>query len=134
VLAGSAAFIEQAWIWKHRLGGAMRQSGLLAAAGVYALHHHVDRLAEDHDNARRFARGIAAIPGIAVEPDAVDTNLVFFDLRGTGRSAAQVAEALLQRGIRIGREGAHTMRAVTHLDVSREGVEEAVAALRDLLA
>lgn len=134
VLAGSAEFIEQAWLWKHRLGGAMRQSGLLAAAGVYALQHHVERLAEDHDNARRFARGIAAIPGIAVEPDAVDTNLVFFDLRGTGHSAEQVAQALLQRGIRIGREGTHTMRAVTHLDVSRDGVEEAVAALRDLLA
>lgn len=133
VLAGSAQFIDQAWVWKHRLGGAMRQSGILAAAGIYALNHHVDRLAEDHENARLFARGIAAIPGVAVDPDAVQTNLVFFDLRGTGRSAVEVSAHLQQQGIRIGQEGEHTMRAVTHLDVDRAGIEEAVAALRAML-
>ena len=79
VLAGSKAFIQEAWRWKHRLGGAMRQSGILAAAGVYALAHNVERMAEDHANARRFAELIADAPGIRLDPPEVETNFVFFD-------------------------------------------------------
>lgn len=129
VLASDATFIEEAWRWKHRLGGAMRQSGVLAAAGVYALEHHVERLAEDHANAKLFAQRIAALPGITLQPPIVETNLVFFDVSGTGLTAAQVVAGLLQRGVRIGAEGEHHLRAVTHLDVDREGVERAAAAL-----
>src|SRR5262249_8887607 len=77
VLAGSAAFIDEAWRWKQRLGGAMRQAGICAAACLYALDHHVDRLADDHSNAKALARGLRQIPGVAVEEP--DTNLVFFD-------------------------------------------------------
>ena len=129
VLAARAEFIDEAWRWKHRLGGAMRQSGVLAAAGIYALEHHVERLAEDHANARLFADRIAALPGIKLQPPSVETNLVFFDVSGAGLTAAEVVAGLLRRGVRIGAEGEHHLRAVTHLDVSREGVEQAAAAL-----
>jgi threonine aldolase len=129
VLASDATFVEEAWRWKHRLGGAMRQSGVLAAAGIYALEHHVERLAEDHANAKLLAERIAALPGITLQPPIVETNLVFFDVSGTGLTATQVVAGLLQRGVRIGAEGEHHLRAVTHLDVDREGVERAAAAL-----
>lgn len=133
VLAGSAEFIEQAWVWKHRLGGAMRQSGMMAAAGIYALDHHIDRLSEDHANAQRFAELIADIPGIRLTSGHVQTNLVFFDVQGAGMTGADIAEKLRASGYRIGVESAYRMRAVTHLDVSRADVEEAAAALRALL-
>lgn len=129
VLAASSAFIDEAWRWKHRLGGAMRQSGVLAAAGLYALEHHVDRLAEDHANARRFAEMIADIHGITLDPPKVETNLVFFDVSGTGLAAPEIATRLLARGVQVGAEGQGRMRAVTHLDVGRAGVEEAASAL-----
>jgi len=129
VLAASAAFIEEAWRWKHRLGGAMRQSGILAAAGIYALEHHVERLQQDHANAKLFAERIATLPGIKLQPPTVETNLVFIDVSGTGLTASQVAEGLLRRGVRIGEEGKHHLRAVTHLDVDRDGVQAAAAAL-----
>ncbi len=129
VLAGSHEFIDEAWRWKHRLGGAMRQSGILAAAGIYALEHHVERLAEDHANAQRLAALIADIRGIMLDPPKVETNLVFFDVRGTGLTASEIAARLLARGVQVGAEGESRMRAVTHLDVDRAGVEEAAAAL-----
>ncbi len=134
VLAGSAPFIEAAWVWKHRLGGALRQAGILAAAGLYALDHHVERLAEDHANARTFARRIAQIPGIRLDPPSVETNLVFFDVEATGRSADEIAARLRRLGVRIGVEDVHRMRAVTHLDVDRAAVELAADALEKALA
>jgi len=132
VLVGSADLIAEAWRWKQRIGGAMRQAGIVAAAGLYALDHHVERLAEDHANARLFAERIANLPGITLDPEAVETNIVFFDVTGTRRSAAEVADELARRGVRIGATGRATMRAVTHLDVDREGVERAAEALRDI--
>ena len=130
VLAGSGDFIAQAWRWKQRIGGAMRQAGIIAAAGVYALENNVERLAEDHANARLFADRLADVPGIAVEPDAVETNIVFFDVGGTGLTADQVAERLADHGVRIGPMGEDLMRAVTHLDVTTEQVAKAAAAVR----
>ncbi|MGE0726091.1 MAG: low specificity L-threonine aldolase, partial [Alphaproteobacteria bacterium] len=84
VLTGSRAFIDEAWRLKHRWGGAMRQAGILAAAGLHALDHHVDRLAEDHANARRLAEGLAAIPGVAVDLASAETNMVYVDVGATG--------------------------------------------------
>jgi len=130
VLAGSGDFIAQAWRWKQRLGGAMRQAGIIAAAGVYALENNVERLAEDHANARLFADLLADVPGIAVEPEAVETNIVFFDVGDTGLTADQVAERLADHGVRIGPMGEDLMRAVTHLDVTTEQVAKAAAAVR----
>lgn len=129
VLAGSQAFIAEALRYKHQFGGAMRQAGIIAAAGIYALKHNVERLAEDHANARRFARLIAQVEGIEVDADAIDTNMVYFDVAGTGLDAEQVAAKLLKRGVRIGAISEYRMRAVTHLDVDTAGVDEAAQAL-----
>jgi threonine aldolase len=87
VLAGSTVLIEEAWIWKQRLGGAMRQAGIVAAAGLYALDHNVERLAEDHTNAKIFAEAIAGLPGLALDPAAIETNLVYFDVTAPGLDA-----------------------------------------------
>jgi threonine aldolase len=125
VLAGSEAFIEEALIWKHRLGGAMRQSGILAAAGLYALDHNVARMAEDHANAWRLATLLGAVPGLDLQPEGNITNILFLDLAGTGVSARALADALLGEAIRVNVEGETRIRMVTHLDISAEDVEVA---------
>jgi len=127
-LAGSKAFIQEAWRWKHQFGGAMRQAGIIAAGAVYALEHHVERLAEDHANAQTLAHGLARIEGITVEP--VETNLIFFDVAGLGLSATVFSQALVDRGLRVSVMGATRLRAVTHLDVSNEQAAEAVRIIR----
>ncbi len=127
-LAGSEAFIDAAWRWKQRLGGAMRQAGICAAACLYALDHHVDRLAEDHDNARALADGLGRIAGIAAERP--DTNLVFFDTSGTGLEAQELAARVRRRGVQISVMGRHRARACLHLGVTRADVETALAAIR----
>lgn len=132
VLAGSRDFIEEAWVWKQRLGGAMRQAGIIAAACVYALDHHVARLADDHANARVLAEGVAELPGVALDPSTVETNIVVFELEGM--PVETFADALLEEhGVRVSTLGPTTVRAVTHLDVDREGVEAAVAGARAIL-
>jgi threonine aldolase len=132
VLAGSKNFIAEAWRWKQRLGGAMRQAGILAAAGLHALDHHVERLADDHAAAQALARGLQQMPGIAVEP--VDTNIVYFDVSGTGRSAAEFTKALAQHNVRVGAFGGGRIRAVTHLDVPGAAIPQALAALAKVVA
>lgn len=97
VLCGSRAFIDQAWRWKQRLGGSMRQGGICAAACIHALDHHVERLADDHANARALARGVAQIEGVVVEEP--ETNLVFFDIAGTGVSIAEAQARLAAQGV-----------------------------------
>jgi threonine aldolase len=131
-LAGSREFIAEAWRLKQQMGGAMRQAGIIAAGGVYALRHHVKRLAEDHANARRLAEGLAGLPGVALDPATVETNLVFFEL--TGRlDAPTLVERLLARGVRMGAMGPSTVRAVTHLDVSAAQIERTLDAARAVL-
>jgi threonine aldolase len=131
VLAGSRAFIEECWVYKQRLGGAMRQAGIIAAAGIYALTHHVERLAEDHERARQLANGLADLPGIAVDAERVETNIVIFDVRGTGLSAAEFAgRTLASHRVRFSVIGPTTVRAVTHLDVPPGGIELALEAAR----
>lgn len=122
VLAGSAAFIAEAWPWKHRVGGAMRQAGMMAAAGTYALDHHVARLAEDHEHAALLAAGLAEL-GLHV--GAPDTNIVWLDPTDIGRRAVELQAALIERGVRLSRVGAR-LRAVTHLDVDRAGIVTAL--------
>ncbi len=124
VLCGSAAFIDQAWRWKQRLGGAMRQAGICAAACLYALDHHVDRLAEDHANARTLAAGLAEVPGLAVEEP--ETNLVFFDTRASGLTADTLAARVRREGLSVSTVGTYRVRACTHLDVDAAGVDTAV--------
>jgi threonine aldolase len=131
VLAGSSAFIADAWRFKQRFGGAMRQAGIMAAGGLYALRYHVERLAEDHERARQLAMGLASIPGIAIEPDRVETNIVIFDVS----QAAVTGEAfgsrtLASHGVRFSVLGHTTVRAVTHLDIPPDGIERALDASR----
>jgi len=129
-LAGSRDFIREAWRWKHQFGGAMRQAGIIAAAAVYALEHHVERLAEDHENARVLAEGLAAIEGIRVEP--VETNIIFFEVSGLGLTATEFNEMLMSKGVRVSPTFGPRVRAVTHLDVTRAQVEEAIDIIRGL--
>jgi len=128
-LAGPSELIEEAWRWKHRLGGAMRQAGVLAAAGLYALDNHVDRLAEDHDNARKLAAGLTNIPGVESKWGMPESNMVFLDIKDNKRNAAQWAEALLQHGVSIGVETDNELRAVTHLDVNSKDIDAVLNAM-----
>jgi threonine aldolase len=133
VLAGSKDFIMEAWQWKQRLGGAMRQAGIIAAGGVYALRHHVERLAEDHVNARILAEGLGEIPGIGLDPKQVETNIVIFDVSGTGLRTPEVLNRFLEQGLRMSPASPTRVRAVTHLDISRNQVEEAIRIVRRVL-
>jgi threonine aldolase len=133
VLAGSRAFIEAAWRWKQRLGGAMRQAGIVAAAGIYALEHHVERLSEDHRNASTLAKGLASIPGIKLDPGRVETNIVVFELADARVTREDFLAGLRRRGVRMGPALGRTLRAVTHLDVSVEGIEQALGAVRAIM-
>ena len=133
VLAGSRAFCNEAFRHKLRWGGAMRQSGIIAAACEYALDHQVDRLAEDHANARRLADGLAGISGIVIDPAEIETNLVYFELDAGAMSAAGFCAALQSRGVRMTEMGARRVRAVTHLDVDAAMVERAILAVAEVL-
>ena len=133
VLAGSKEFVHEAWQWKQRLGGAMRQSGVIAAAGLYALENHVERMAEDHANARLFAERVANLPGISVDLETVQTNMIFFDVSRSGISAQAMQAGLAGKGVRISAVSPTRLRAVTHLDVSNTDVEEAADAVRAVL-
>jgi len=130
VLAGSREFIGQAWRWKQRLGGSMRQGGICAAACLYALEHNIDRLADDHTNARSLARGMAQIPGITVE--IPETNLVFFDTEGTGMTADAFAGKLRKEGVLVSTSGQYRARACLHLDVTAAQVDQALSVMRHI--
>jgi len=130
-LAGSADFIDAAWRWKQRLGGSMRQAGISAAGCLYALDHHVDRLAEDHQNAKALARGLKQMPGVAVEDP--DTNLVFFDPSGASLAAPELIQRLRAKGVHLSLLGGR-VRACTHLDVTAPMIEETVGLVRAELA
>ena len=129
-LAGSRELIDEAWRYKQMLGGALRQAGIVAAGALHALDHHVERLADDHELARLLARGLEAVPGVEIDAAQVETNIVVF---GVADAPALVAE-LGAAGVKMGALGPRTVRAVTHLDVDRTGVEEAVAAVGAALA
>jgi threonine aldolase len=124
VLVASAERIAAARLWRKRLGGGMRQVGVLAAAGAYALDHHLERLAEDHENARLLASLLGA------DPAGVHTNMVVLD----GVDADTVVPAARAQGVLVGHVSPRRIRLVTHLDVDRAGVERAAKVLTELLA
>jgi threonine aldolase len=124
-IAGSREFIAQAWRLKQQMGGAMRQAGIIAGGGIFALRHHVSRLTEDHVNARRLAEGLAKLPGVVLDPASVETNIVIFELDSTVDAKLMLA-ALLARGVRMAAMGPRTIRAVTHLDVGPQQIEGAL--------
>jgi threonine aldolase len=133
LVAGDREFGKEARRYKHLFGGAMRQAGIIAAAGLYALDHNIERLAEDHANAKILARGLAEIPGIRIDVSHVESNLVFFDVTGLGMTAPDVVKCLAGAGVRMGASSKTRVRAVTHLDVSRADVERAVAIAHETL-
>ncbi|WP_408891653.1 low-specificity L-threonine aldolase [Myxococcus faecalis] len=130
-LVGRADLIREARRLRKRLGGGMRQAGILAAAALYALEHHVERLAEDHANARRLAAGLAEVPGVKVDVKRVETNMVFAEF---ARPAREMVPLLSTQGVLTNPAGGpHTVRLVTHLDVSAADIDEAVARVRRAL-
>ncbi|MDE2376868.1 threonine aldolase family protein [Bradyrhizobium sp.] len=129
-LAGSREFIDAAWQWKQRLGGSMRQAGICAAACLHALDHHVDRLADDHANATKLARGLSQIAGVEVQEP--ETNLVFFKPDGAGVSGDRMVSALRQRGVLLAMMDGR-IRACTHLDVTAAMIEEMVGHVREIV-
>jgi len=134
VIAGSKAFIARCLRLRKMVGGGMRQAGFLAAAARYALQHHVQRLAEDHENARRLAEAIANEKHLELNFGMPQTNIVYFRCTHPKQPMAQLAEALRAKGVLIGVTGPDSARAVTHLDVDRAGIERAASALHAALA
>ncbi len=132
LLAGDRAFIDRARRFRGMFGGGMRQAGVLAAAALHALDHNRGRLAEDHAHARILAAALAELPGISIDPASVETNILYFRLRGM--AAARFAEACEARGVRVLAIGVDTVRLVTHLDVSRAAVDHAIAVFREVLS
>ncbi|HYO91644.1 MAG TPA: GntG family PLP-dependent aldolase [Pyrinomonadaceae bacterium] len=132
MLLGTHAFIEEARRWRKLLGGGMRQAGVLAAAGLIALEETPRRLHEDHANARRLALGLAEMPGIAIDPERVVTNIVLFDVSQTGKTADEICARLQELGVLASGFGS-SIRMVTHYDVSSEDIDKALQALRKSL-
>ena len=134
ILAGSTGFVEAAHAARKVLGGGMRQAGHMAAAGLVALETMVDRLAEDHANAKRLAKGLAQMPGIKVDLKAVETNMVMADVSGTGMTSAQFIERAKEAGVLcLNRDAGPTVRFVTHRNVSEPDCDAAIERLGQML-
>ncbi len=129
-LAGSREFIDEVWRWKQRLGGAMRQAGICAGACIYALDNHVDRLADDHINARALARGLSQIAGIEVQQP--ETNLVFFRPDSAGVPGDRMVAELRRRGVLLAMMDGR-IRACTHLDVTAPMIDETIGHVREIV-
>ena len=131
-LVGSAELMERARRFRKQFGGGMRQAGIIAAGALYALLHHRERLADDHANAKRLASGLSEIPGIHVNRDTIDTNMVYFDVEH--RSAMQLVERLKEMDILVLPTGEDTIRAVTSLAVDADGILRAIDAVRTVMS
>ncbi|RKY00806.1 threonine aldolase, partial [Candidatus Poribacteria bacterium] len=134
VLTGPADFIAEARKARKRLGGAMRQAGVIAAAGIVALTEMVDRLIEDHENAKLLARELARLPLLEVDPERVQTNMVMVGTQKLGLTAEQFAQKALRKGLKVSCYGKYTVRLVTHKDVSREDVLEAARIISEIVS
>ena len=134
VICGSEEFIEGARRWRKMVGGGMRQAGVLAAAGLVALDSMIERLADDHANARRLAQGLANIEGLRVDPDGIQTNIVIFEIEPSVGTAPEVLQALAEAGVKVTPSRAQTLRMVTHRHIGSEDVEEALARVGRVVA
>jgi threonine aldolase len=128
VLAASSELIEEAWRWKQMLGGALRQSGIVAAGCLYALEHNVERLADDHENAKALASGLAQLPRVRIDPASVDTNIVIFAVDDAPALVSRLADRVELLAI-----DAHRVRAVTHLEVTSADIQTALEAIAEQL-
>jgi len=134
MLVGTADFIQKARIARTRLGGGMRQAGVIAAAGLVALQDMVDRLGEDHENARILAEGLVKIEGVNIDLANVDTNMVIIDTKPLGMKAAEIADKLSDQNVKVSVYGMYTIRLVTNKDVARDGIFLAIEAFEKLVA
>jgi threonine aldolase len=134
MLAGPKALIGKGRLYRKRLGGGMRQVGVLAAAGLIALNEHPAKLGADHANARAIADCLATIKGITIDPGAVESNIVIFDVSGTGLKPSDISARLKSKGVLLNAINDRQMRAVTHSDVTRQDCDLAIAALRSICA
>jgi threonine aldolase len=133
LVIGSQEFVTRAHRFRKQFGGGMRQAGILAAAGIYALEHNAERLAEDHLNAKRLAGGIADIAGLEIDVHAVETNILYFHVRKPGLTVPILIDRLSAEGVLMLGTGPNSIRAVTHLDVSKEGIDRALEVLRKVV-
>jgi len=133
VLCGNADFIHKAHRLRKILGGGMRQAGIIAAAGIVALESMVDRLAEDHANARRLAGGIALIPGLATDPARVQTNILYLDLTDRRFSDEDFLRRLAKKGLRLSHTAPARFRMLTHYGIEAAHIDKALAALRSVM-
>jgi threonine aldolase len=133
LVAGSKLFIDRVHRFRKMFGGGMRQVGIIAAAGIYALDHHFERLKEDHQNAKRLAVSLKEFKGVSIDPKHVETNIVIFDVANTGMTGFQVAEAMKKEGVLIHAIGKTQIRLVTHLDVTAEDIEKALKVFKKVL-
>lgn len=133
LLCGAAGFISEARRWRKAVGGGMRQCGVIAAAGIVALEQMVERLAEDHANARRLAKAIASVPGIVVDPETVQSDIVIWHVSPERMPAAQLVDALRARGVKVSAIGPSQIRAVTHHGIEAADVDAASAAIREAM-
>ena len=134
MLVGSKEFIEQARIVRKMLGGSMRQAGVLAAAGLIALEEGPKRLHMDHANAKFLAEELAQTPGIKIDASKVVSNILFFEVSGTGLTAFEISKALAAQGVLANATDPRSIRMVTHLDVDRAGCERAIKTLREIIS
>jgi threonine aldolase len=133
LVTGSKTFIDRAHRFRKMFGGGMRQAGIIAAAGIYALDHHIERLKEDHQNAKRLALGLKKLKGVSIDPEQVETNIIIFNIVEPGMTAPQMAEAMKKNGVLIHPISKTQIRLVTHLDVSSEDIEKALKAFKKVL-
>jgi threonine aldolase len=134
LVAGSKPFIDRVHRFRKMFGGGMRQAGIIAAAGIYALDHHLERLKEDHRNAKRLAVGLEEFNGVSIDPTHVETNIVIFGVTNTKMTAPQVAETMKREGVLIHAFGRTQIRLVTHLDVTAEDIEKTLKVFGEILA
>ncbi|MGD8343305.1 MAG: low-specificity L-threonine aldolase [Desulfobacterales bacterium] len=133
IVCGTQNFINEARRARKVLGGGMRQAGILAAAGIVALNEMVERLAQDHANAKKLAMGLAHIPGLSLDPDQIRTNIVFFELESEQMTAAQFSRRIDAEGIRMLPTGAQKVRAVTHYHITAEDIDQALAVISKVM-
>jgi threonine aldolase len=133
LLTNDPALIDKARRFRRMYGGAMRQAGILAAAGIYALEHHIGRLKDDHDNAKRLARKLQQIPAVTINPQHVESNIIIFDIIGHRLCPSELVAALRSEHVLINAVGGTSFRAVTHLDVSTRQIDAAADAFARIL-
>ena len=134
LVTGSKTFIDRVHRFRKMFGGGMRQAGILAAAGIHAIDHHFERLAEDHENAKRLALGLKEIKGVSIGQELVETNIIIFDVSGTGKTPAQVRDAMKKERVLMNAVSPTQIRLLTHLDVTRKDIDTALKAFRKVLA